>query len=65
MTLNPTHVELESPSQLANRIGLPVSNIRYLIKSAQLEVVYTTPGRRNPKIPQGAWERCIETQRKT
>lgn len=55
-------MQLETPKQLADRVKIPISNIRYLIKSGQLEVVYTTPGKRNPKVPNGAWERCIENQ---
>ena len=60
MALAAVQIELETPQELANRVGLPVSNIRYLIASGQLEVIYTTPGRRNPKIPTGAWERYVE-----
>lgn len=59
MRQNPIQTELETPKQLAQRVNLPVSNIRYLIKSGQLGVVYTTPGKRNPKVPRGAWERYV------
>ncbi len=51
---------LETPAELAQRVGLPVANIRHLIKSQQLDHIYTTPGQRNPKIPNGAWERYLE-----
>lgn len=51
---------IEKPKQLADRVGIPVSNVRYLIKSGKLEHVYTSPGKRNPKIPAGAWDRYIE-----
>lgn len=51
---------IEKPKQLADRVGIPVSNVRYLIKSGKLEHVYTSPGKRNPKIPAGAWERYLQ-----
>lgn len=51
---------LETPKELAERIGIPVSNVRYLIREDMLDHIYTAPGRRNPKIPQGAWERYVE-----
>jgi hypothetical protein len=51
---------LETPSELAKRVGIPVSNVRFLIREDMLEHIYTAPGRRNPKIPQGAWERYVE-----
>jgi len=51
---------IENPKDLAGRIGIPVSNVRYLIKSGKLEHVYTSPGKRNPKIPAGAWERYLQ-----
>jgi hypothetical protein len=50
---------LETPKELANRIGLPVTNIRYLIREEMLEHVFTAPGKRNPKIPKGAWEKYV------
>ncbi len=50
---------LETPKELADRIGLPVTNIRYLIREEMLEHVFTAPGKRNPKIPSGAWEKYI------
>jgi len=61
MALVSAQIALETPQKLANRVGLPVSNIRYLIASGQLEAIYTTPGKRNPKVPDGAFERYIET----
>jgi len=51
---------IEKPKQLADRVGIPVSNVRYLIKSGKLEHVYTSPGKRNPKIPAGSWERYLQ-----
>jgi len=51
---------LEKPQQLAERVGVPVTSIRYLIRTNQLDHVYTTPAKRNPKVPNGAWERFIE-----
>ena len=48
--------------EMAARVGIPVSNVRYLIKTGQLAHVYTSPGRRNPKIPLGAWERYLTNQ---
>lgn len=59
MVQNSTQTGLESPQSLATRVGLPVSNVRYLIASGQLEVIFTTPGKRNPKIPSGAWEKYV------
>jgi len=51
---------LETPKELAERVGIPVSNVRYLIREDMLDHIFTAPGRRNPKIPQGAWERYVE-----
>lgn len=51
---------LETPKELAERVGLSVTNIRYLIREDMLDHIYTAPGRRNPKIPQGAWEKYLE-----
>lgn len=51
---------LETPKELAARVGLPVTNIRYLIREDMLEHIFTAPGQRNPKIPSGAWDRYIE-----
>lgn len=50
---------LETPTELAKRVGLPVTNIRYLIREDMLDHIFTAPGRRNPKIPMGAWERYV------
>lgn len=50
---------LETPKELAERVGLPVTNIRYLIREDMLDHIYTAPGRRNPKIPSGAWEKYL------
>jgi hypothetical protein len=35
---------LETPKELAERVGLPVTNIRYLIRADMLEHIYTAPG---------------------
>ncbi|UWR48932.1 hypothetical protein [Phaeobacter inhibens] len=51
---------LETPKELADRVGIPVTNIRYLIREDMLDHIFTAPGRRNPKIPKGAWERYVE-----
>ena len=51
---------LETPKELAERVGIPVSNVRYLIREDMLDHIFTALGRRNPKIPQGAWERYVE-----
>ena len=51
---------LETPKELAERVGIPVSNVRYLIREDMLDHVYTAPGRRNPKIPKGSWDRYIK-----
>lgn len=50
---------LEKPKDLAARVGVPVSAIRYLIRSRKLDHIYTTPSRRNPLVPEGAWERYV------
>ncbi|MFV0298618.1 MAG: hypothetical protein ACK5JT_21155 [Hyphomicrobiaceae bacterium] len=54
-----TTERVETPKEMAERVGIPVSNIRYLIRTGQLAHVYTSPGKRNPKIPFGAWERYL------
>lgn len=51
--------KVETPKEMAQRVGIPVSNVRYLIKTGQLAHVFTSPGKRNPKIPIGAWERYL------
>jgi hypothetical protein len=51
---------LETPKELADRVGLPVTNIRYLIREEMLDHIFTAPGKRNPKIPTGAWERYLQ-----
>lgn len=50
---------LETPKELAERVGLPVTNIRYLIREDMLDHIFTAPGLRNPKIPSGAWEKYV------
>lgn len=50
---------LETPKELAERVGIPVSNIRYLIREDMLDHIFTAPGKRNPKIPSGAWEKYV------
>lgn len=50
---------LETPKELADRIGIPVTNVRYLIREDMLDHIYTAPGKRNPKIPNGAWEMYV------
>jgi hypothetical protein len=50
---------LETPKELAERVGLPVTNIRYLIREDRLDHIFTAPGQRNPKIPSGAWEKYV------
>ena len=50
---------LETPKELADRIGIPVTNVRYLIREDMLDHIYTAPGKRNPKIPSGAWEKYV------
>ncbi|MEP2758932.1 MAG: hypothetical protein ABJP66_07675 [Hyphomicrobiales bacterium] len=60
MEQNPTQNCLETPQQLANRVGVPVASIRQLIRSGQLDHLFLSPGRRNPKVPVGAWERYLE-----
>lgn len=60
MAQDPTQTYFETPKQLADRVGIPVSNIRFLIRSSKIEHLYTSPGRRNPKIPVGAWDRYVQ-----
>jgi len=50
---------LETPKELADRIGIPVTNVRYLIREDMLDHIFTAPGQRNPKIPIGAWEKYV------
>jgi hypothetical protein len=50
---------LETPKELADRVGIPVTNVRYLIREDMLDHIYTAPGKRNPKIPSGAWEKYV------
>jgi hypothetical protein len=50
---------LETPKELADRIGIPVTNVRYLIREDMLDHIYTAPGKRNPKIPTGSWEKYV------
>jgi hypothetical protein len=50
---------LETPKQLADRIGIPVTNVRYLIREDMLDHIYTAPGKRNPKVPRGSWEKYV------
>ena len=50
---------LETPKELAERVGIPVTNIRYLIREDMLDHIFTAPGQRNPKIPSGAWEKYV------
>lgn len=50
---------LETPKELAERVGIPVSNVRYLIREDMLDHIFTAPGKRNPKIPSGAWEKYV------
>lgn len=50
---------LEKPKDLAARVGVPVSTIRLLIRSKKLDHVFVTPGKRNPRVPEGAWDRYI------
>jgi len=50
---------LETPKELADRVGLPVTNIRYLIREDMLDHIFIAPGQRNPKIPCGAWEKYV------
>lgn len=52
---------LETPAELADRVGVPVANIRRLIRAGRLDHIYISPGRRNPKIPSGAWERYLDS----
>lgn len=35
---------LETPKELADRIGIPVTNVRYLIREDILDHIFTAPG---------------------
>jgi hypothetical protein len=50
---------LETPKELAERVGIPVTNVRYLIREDMLDHIYTAPGKRNPKNPSGSWEKYL------
>ena len=50
---------LETPKELADRVGIPVTNIRYQIREDMLDHIFTAPGKRNPKIPSGACEKYV------
>lgn len=50
---------LETPKELAERVGIPVTNVRYLIREDMLDHIFTAPGKRNLKIPNGAWEKYV------
>lgn len=51
---------LETPAQLASRVGVSVATIRSLIRDRKLDHVYTSPGCRIARIPAGAWERYLD-----
>lgn len=53
--------QLETPQELADRLHLPVSTIRKLIKQGSLEHIFLSRSKRNPKIPVGAWENFLAT----
>lgn len=59
MEQNRTQLQLETPQQLADRVGIPVSNVRHLIRGKLIEHIFVSPGKRNPKIPSGAWEKYV------
>lgn len=37
---------LKTPKELAERVGIPVSNVRYLIREDMLDHIFTAPGKR-------------------
>lgn len=51
---------LETPMELSNRLGIPVSAIRKLVREGKLEHVFLSQSMRNPKIPFGAWENFLD-----
>jgi hypothetical protein len=59
MEQNRAQLQLETPQQLADRVGIPVSNVRHLIRDKLIEHIFVSPGKRNPKIPSGAWEKYV------
>lgn len=58
--VSPDEVLLESPRELAERVGVSVATVRKLIKAGKIEHVFLSDAKRNPKIPKGAWEAFLE-----
>ncbi len=56
----PTENQLESPKELADRVGVSVATIRRLIQERRIEHIYLSASKRKAKIPAGAWERYLE-----
>lgn len=50
---------LEPLKERVERVGIPVSNIRYLIREDMLHHIFTALGKRNPKIPSAVWEKYV------
>lgn len=57
---NPIENRLETPKELADRVGVSVSTIRRLIQERRIEHIYLSESQRKAKIPSGAWERYLE-----
>jgi excisionase family DNA binding protein len=58
--VSPGEVLLETPKELAERVGVSVATVRKLIKAGKIEHVFLSDAKRNPKIPKGAWEAFLE-----
>jgi excisionase family DNA binding protein len=57
---SPKDLGLESPRELAERVGVSAATVRKLIKAGKIEHVFLSDAKRNPKIPKGAWEAFLE-----
>ena len=44
---------LETPKELAERVGIPVTNVRYLIREDMLDHIFTAQGNETRKSPKG------------
>ncbi|WP_417240714.1 helix-turn-helix domain-containing protein [Celeribacter halophilus] len=58
--VSPGEALLETPKELAERVGVSAATVRKLIKAGKIEHVFLSDAKRNPKIPKGAWEAFLE-----
>ena len=61
MTRSPTDDRVETPKQLAERVGISEYHIRKLIRTDELEHVQIGGGK---FIPSGAWPRYVEANKR-